>query len=84
MITADGMMPPRSATIARVDAQHANPKQKWIDLGSPAYPTRQELVQIEQASDIVLDILNFKAAPDGCTFRFDIPAHGIAAITLNL
>ena len=83
-IILHGMMPTQPVSIARVDAQHANPKQRWIDLGSPEYPNHQELAEIEQASHLVPDGLNFENTPDGCALRFVIPAHGVAAITLNL
>jgi hypothetical protein len=36
--------------VTRVDAVHANPKQRWLDLGGPEYPTRDELAEIERAS----------------------------------
>jgi len=83
LITMKGMTPANPITAARVDGQNANPKQKWIDLGSPEYPTVQELAQIEQASQIVYDVLNFEQNPDGCTFRFVIPAHGVAVVLVQ-
>jgi xylan 1,4-beta-xylosidase len=83
-ITIKGITLTKPVSITRVDTQHANPKQKWLDLGSPEYPNRHELAQIEQAARVVPDTLNFETAPEGCLFRFCVPAHGIAAITIKL
>ena len=71
-------------SLARIDARHANSKQAWVDLGSPEYPTPHELAQIEQASRVVEEILACEDSPDGCTVRFNLPAHGVAALTLPL
>jgi xylan 1,4-beta-xylosidase len=83
-ITLKGLVPSGPASIARIDAQHANPKQKWIDLGSLEYPDSQELSQIEQASFAIPDVQNFETNADGCALRFTIPPQGIAIITLNV
>lgn len=84
VIAIRGITPTGPASIARVDAQHANPKQTWIDLDSPEYPAPQELIRIEQASYVLPEALNVEEIPEGGTFRFVIPAHGVAAITLNV
>ncbi len=82
-ITLKGFVPSVPASIARIDAQNANPKQKWIDLGSPEYPNSKELTQIEQASFVIPDAQDFITNLNGSTIRCMIPAHGIAEITLH-
>jgi xylan 1,4-beta-xylosidase len=84
VVTIEGITPTGPASIARVDAQNANPRQTWIDLGSPEYPTPRELTRIEKASHVLPDVLNVEEAPEGCTLRLMVPAHGVAAIRLNL
>jgi len=79
-VTLKGMTPAKPITIVRVDGQNANAKQKWIELGSPEYPTAQELAEIELASQLVQETLNFKQNPDGCAIHFSMPAHGGALI----
>jgi xylan 1,4-beta-xylosidase len=83
-ITLKGFTPSGPASIARIDAQNANPKQKWIDLGSPEYPGSATLTQIEQASRLIPDTLNTQPNAEGCTLRFTIPAHGIAEIRVMI
>jgi len=75
-----GLTPDRPVTISRVDQENANPKQKWIGLGSPEYPTRAELAEIEQASQLTLQELQPQKTEDGCTLTFSLPPHGIALI----
>lgn len=70
--------------IARVDHENGNPKQKWIELGSPEYPTHAELAEIDQASLPVTQELHPEATEDGCILRFSIPPHGVALITLPM
>jgi xylan 1,4-beta-xylosidase len=78
-LTLKGAAPAQPVTIARIDSAHANPKQKWIDLGSPAYPDREELAQILVASlPSATELL-----ADGRTLHFSLPPHAIAEIVMN-
>lgn len=83
-ISLQGTFPTKAVSIRRVDAEHANPKQKWVDMGSPEYPTPEQLATIEKASCIVSESLDVQIHADGCALRFNIPAHGVAAITVPL
>jgi xylan 1,4-beta-xylosidase len=81
-ITLKGMPANGSATITRIDNENANPKQKWIDLGSPEYPTRTQLAEMEQASRPVSQTLASELGEDGLSLRFTLPPHGVAAIKI--
>jgi xylan 1,4-beta-xylosidase len=83
-VSVPGIQPTNTVSILRVDSQHANPKQKWIDLGCPEYPTGEELARIEQASRLVPEPLHVETDADGCILRFVLPPHGVASITLPL
>jgi xylan 1,4-beta-xylosidase len=72
-----------TAAITRVDADNANPKQKWIALGSPEYPDPRALAQIEQASQTAAAPLACEPAAGGCTLRFNLPAYGVAAVQIG-
>lgn len=72
-----------SASITRIDAQHVNPKQAWIELGSPAYPTASELEEIAQAAQLTTSELPVTQEGDGCVLQFTLPPHGVAHITLE-
>lgn len=78
------IVPAGLALIRRVDAHNANPKQKWIALGSPEYPGKDKLAEIEKASHLVPQPMSIETVPVGCAMRFVMPAHGVAAITIPL
>jgi xylan 1,4-beta-xylosidase len=83
IIVKDGV-PTGPVLVRRIDSLHANPKQKWIDLGSPEYPSREQLSQIEEASHVPADVLNVEMLIAGCMLRFIIPPHGVATIRVPL
>jgi len=39
-------------TMVRIDEDHSNAKKAWQAMGSPAYPSRKQLAQLEAASDL--------------------------------
>lgn len=83
-VKLQGIMPTGAVTLRRIDSRNANPKQKWIELGSPEYPSKEELIQIEQSSSLVTVVLPIQAGEQHCLLRFAIPVHGVAAITIPL
>ena len=83
IITLKGISPNPPVSIARIDHENANPKQKWIELGSPEYPAQAELAEIEQASMPVIKDLVPETAENGWLLHFSLPPHGIAAITMT-
>ena len=75
------------ATVRRLDADHANPRRRWIELGMPQYPTADENKEILGASEMVPEPLKVVASTRGggaCAFELDVPAQGVAAATLPL
>lgn len=43
------------AQIERVDRNSANPRKKWVEMGSPVYPTHEQLAELFNASVPVID-----------------------------
>ena len=75
------------ATVRRLDADHANPRRRWIELGMPQYPTAAENTEILGASEMVPEPLKVVPSTRGagaCAFELDVPAQGVAAATLPL
>ncbi len=70
--------------ITRLDDAHANPKQRWIELGSPEYPTRDELAELERASVPVVNDLMPQRTVDGSRLVFSLPPYGVACLTIEL
>ncbi len=70
---------PASARITRIDAENANPKRRWEELGSPMYPTPAELEQIAAASVPQSGAL----IPAGNVLSFALPPHAVACISIK-
>lgn len=83
-LTLKGIAPHTPVSMTRVDQEHANPKQKWIALDCPEYPTPPELAEIEQASLPVTEELIPETVEEGCQLKFSLPPHGIVSITLKI
>ncbi len=83
VLALKGVSPGARVTLTRIDAAHANPKQAWLDLGSPEYPTRAELEIIAQAARLESVEISPEATADGLTLRFDLPPHGVAAVKIE-
>jgi xylan 1,4-beta-xylosidase len=83
-IRLKGVTSRKPAKLIRIDPQHTHPKKKWIELGSPEYPTKNELAQIAHASHPRARSLRPEAGEPGCAFRFKIPPHSVAAIVLEV
>ena len=83
-IQLTGLLSPRNVYIERIDDDHANAKKLWIEMGSPMLPRPREVEQLRTASQIVREPLRWKH--DGDTLQLDVtmPAHAIAAITVEL
>ncbi len=83
-IAVTGFSPDGPASIVRIDEDNANPKKKWIELGSPEYPTPSELEAIEQASRVKTGKLDYKNTEEGISLNFSLPPNAVALITINV
>jgi xylan 1,4-beta-xylosidase len=86
-VTLRGLRPgPGRASLVRIDADHANPRRAWEQLGSPEYPTRRQLAEIADASELRTERLPLAVDRQAGTASFTIalPAEGVAAIHLGL
>jgi xylan 1,4-beta-xylosidase len=68
------------ATIRRVDAQHGDTYAAWKAMGSPAYPTLQQIAQLQQVGQLT--------SPDpvplpGKTLTIHLPPSGLAVIEVH-
>src|SRR6185503_15941750 len=44
---------PFSIYSEQIDDNHANPRRKWIEMGSPEYPSLRQLEKLQEASEVV-------------------------------
>jgi xylan 1,4-beta-xylosidase len=78
-----GLASGQSAILFRIDASSANPKKKWVELGSQEYPAREVLREIHQASLPVRVELKPEFCNGDWVLRFMIPPHGVVGIELE-
>ncbi len=68
------------ARISRVDPSHGDMHAAYEKMGSPRYPTRQQLEQLRKAAELLPpEVLDLK---DG-ELKVTLPAHGLAVLQLT-
>jgi xylan 1,4-beta-xylosidase len=74
---------PTEVTIRRIDAGHANPKQRWLEMGAPEYLNAAVVAELNAASrcDPEPQPFVFKAGAVG--FDVALPPLSVAAVTLR-
>jgi xylan 1,4-beta-xylosidase len=79
-----GLLPPRGVYIERIDDDHANAKTLWIEMGSPPMPKPRDVAQMRAASQMLREPLVWKHEGDTLHLEVRMPAHAIAAVTVEL
>jgi xylan 1,4-beta-xylosidase len=75
--------PPRSATVERIDDEHANARTAWIALGSPEYPTEKQIAALHDASQLRPEPISWQRMNDTVTLNMRLPSHAVAAVVLE-
>lgn len=75
---------PLAAYIERIDEDHANPRRRWREMGEPEYPSRVQVEQLEAASRMVREPIDWSYVDRTIRLNVDIPPHAVVAITLDL
>jgi xylan 1,4-beta-xylosidase len=74
---------PVSATIQRIDAQHANAKRLWQEMGEPEYPTPAALAQLHDGSRLQQEPQSWRYADRTIVLDLMLPPHAVAVVTLR-
>lgn len=82
-IVLQGFKGEPKASVERIDADHANPKRCWQELGSPEYPHPKMIRELIAASELKQETLAGSRQGESIVFELTIPPHGIAAIHLR-
>ena len=82
-VRLDNAPQPFSAQIQRIDAEHANPKLIWEEMGQPEYLTRKAIDQLEEASQLVTERQSFNYRDKAISLKIKLPEHAVAAITIS-
>ncbi len=81
-IQISGLKSVRPVRVLRVDDYHGNPKHKWVELGSPEYPSHSQIAKIRKASLLTNEPLCYDEKEGEFLLRLEIPPHGVALIQL--
>jgi xylan 1,4-beta-xylosidase len=82
-IRLDDAPEPYHAHIQRIDAEHANAKRLWEEMGRPEYLTEKEVEQLQESSRLVEERQSLSYKGDAVLLKVDLPPHAVAAITLS-
>ncbi len=74
---------PRAATLARIDEDHANAKRRWLDMGTPEYPSHAQVDELHTASVVIRTPHHPYCDERGIHLQMDVPPQGVAVIFLT-
>lgn len=74
---------PCSASIARIDEQHANAKRSWEEMGAPEYLSAAALEKLHDASRLRQEAQTWTYATGAVALDVALPPHAVAAVTLD-
>jgi xylan 1,4-beta-xylosidase len=77
--------PNNLASVVRVDETHANAFPVWTAAGSPTYPSRALLEQLQAASELAEESVPVKYVGNNTySVVITLPPYGVALITVDL
>jgi xylan 1,4-beta-xylosidase len=72
-----------SATIERIDLEHANAKRHWEQMGKPEYLSPAMVATLNKASELTVETLPI-TMKDGCAvFEVELPPQAVATIRFH-
>jgi xylan 1,4-beta-xylosidase len=74
---------PRAASVARIDATHANAKAAWLAMGSPEYLQPREVEALHAASALVDEPLEVVVEGGQLLLSLDLPANATALVRID-
>lgn len=75
---------PRTVYCERIDEDHANPRAKWMEMGSPEYPSPMQIEKLHSASEVVREKLRWTGKANELQFRIKLPPHTFTLVTIDL
>jgi xylan 1,4-beta-xylosidase len=82
-VRLDNAPEPISASIRRIDQDHANPKRLWQEMGEPEYLSAKDLERLEEASQLVSEKQRFSFHDGSISLKVRLSPHAVAAITIE-
>jgi xylan 1,4-beta-xylosidase len=79
-----GSRKPKAARVQRVDGDHCNSRQAWVQMGSPEYLDAKQVAALDEASRLKTDPIAIEAHDGAFDIRLDLPPHAIAVVRVEL
>ncbi len=73
-----------SATLERIDNDHANPRKAWHAMGEPMRPHVEQVEALHRASELEATPAAYKLADTVATFDVVLPAQATVLLTVSL
>jgi len=77
-------MPIKSASIQRIDLEHANAKRHWEQIGKPEYLSNQMVADLHATSELKQGDIAFKTDNSETSVTIPMPPQSVAAIQFDL
>jgi xylan 1,4-beta-xylosidase len=74
---------PVSANIQRIDAEHANPKRLWEEMGQPDYLSHKDVERLQEETLLVSEKQSLEYNEGTVVLKTSLPPHAVAAITVE-
>jgi xylan 1,4-beta-xylosidase len=74
---------PAAARVARIDAEHANLRRLWQELGAPRYLSGAQIARLKKASCLAWETLPWQQQGEEIALNLTLPPHAVAAVTLE-
>lgn len=74
---------PVAAHIWRIDADHANPKRMWEEMGQPDSLKPKDVERLHKASRLVKEKQSISYRDESISLKVTLPAHSVAVITID-
>ena len=75
---------PTTAIVYRIDDDNCNPNVVWQNMGSPIYPTQDQINDMVNASNTFPQTLDLETNGQDITMKLDIPVYGMAVVVIDL
>ena len=82
-IKLDHAREPVAAHIWRIDADHANPKRMWEEMGQPDSLKPKDVERLHKASRLVKEKQSISYRDKSISLKVTLPAHAVALITID-
>lgn len=83
-VTVNGVDKVKDVYLERIDEYNANPKRRWIEMGSPEYLSKEQIEELIEASKMKKEKVEYTLEDGKLRFSTNIMPHSVVCVTVNL